>query len=263
MTKHYFAVCAYRESPYLEACLSSLKMQKGRCNVIVCTSTPNEHIMGLCVKYGFPLYVREGEPSLRDDWNFAAETAEALGASLLTIAHQDDRYAPEYSERVTKYFEFGAINMVVTRCDNIDEHGRKFTGKAERVKRFLRWPLSVWALSSTMWGKMHALKYGNAIPCPGVTYNLDLLELPIFDNDYRFVIDWEAFRKIAELPGQIVACEEPLVEIRLHKDSETVNTMNNDLRYKEELEMFKSFHSEGVAKFIARFYKGAGKNYGR
>lgn len=36
---HTFAVCAYRESPYLDECVESLLAQTVRTNVIVATST--------------------------------------------------------------------------------------------------------------------------------------------------------------------------------------------------------------------------------
>ena len=51
---HSFAVCAYGESPYLEACLRSLKAQtvKEGTEILICTSTPNSHISRLAEKYG-------------------------------------------------------------------------------------------------------------------------------------------------------------------------------------------------------------------
>ena len=42
MDKHTFAVCAYKESPYLEACIQSLLDQTVRTDIIVATSTPNK-----------------------------------------------------------------------------------------------------------------------------------------------------------------------------------------------------------------------------
>ena len=43
-TDHTFAVCAYKESPYLESCIKSLISQTVKSNIIVCTSTPCEFI---------------------------------------------------------------------------------------------------------------------------------------------------------------------------------------------------------------------------
>lgn len=49
-TDHTFAVCAYKESPYLESCIKSLVNQKVKSNIIVCTSTPCEFIENMTKK---------------------------------------------------------------------------------------------------------------------------------------------------------------------------------------------------------------------
>lgn len=41
---HTFAVCAYKESPYLEECLASLVRQTVSSNRIIVTSTDNDYI---------------------------------------------------------------------------------------------------------------------------------------------------------------------------------------------------------------------------
>ena len=51
MKKHTFAICAYKESKYLEACIQSLKKQTVKTNIILVTSTPNQYIEDLCKKY--------------------------------------------------------------------------------------------------------------------------------------------------------------------------------------------------------------------
>lgn len=58
-TDHTFAVCAYKESPYLEECIRSLVEQTVKTNIAVYTSTPNAYIRGIAEKYGVPVYVNE------------------------------------------------------------------------------------------------------------------------------------------------------------------------------------------------------------
>ena len=94
---HTFAVCAYGESPYLEECVQSLLKQKIRTKIVIATSTPNTHINGIAEKYGIPVYVNYGEKGLAGDWNFAYSCAST---PLVTLAHQDDRYYPNYTEDV-------------------------------------------------------------------------------------------------------------------------------------------------------------------
>ena len=41
---HTFAICAYKESAYLEKCIKSLKNQTIKSNIILVTSTPNDFL---------------------------------------------------------------------------------------------------------------------------------------------------------------------------------------------------------------------------
>ena len=51
---HTFAICAYKESPYLEECIKSVLNQKIKSKCVVCTSTPNHYIEKISkdVKFG-------------------------------------------------------------------------------------------------------------------------------------------------------------------------------------------------------------------
>lgn len=63
--KHVFAICAYKDSPYLEQCIRSLKAQTVPSHIIICTSTPSSYIDRLAWKYGLQVYVRQGESNIR------------------------------------------------------------------------------------------------------------------------------------------------------------------------------------------------------
>ena len=43
MNDHTFAICAYKESPYLEECIKSLKNQTIKSNILIATSTPKRN----------------------------------------------------------------------------------------------------------------------------------------------------------------------------------------------------------------------------
>ena len=90
---HTFAICAYKESPYLRECIESLKKQTVATNLIMATSTENDYIRNLAEEYQIPLYVNDGPGGIAGDWNFAYHCAKT---KLVTLAHQDDRYQPEY-----------------------------------------------------------------------------------------------------------------------------------------------------------------------
>ena len=65
---HTFAVCAYKESPYLEKCIESLLSQTVKSNIMIATSTPNNYISSIAEKYELPLIVNPGEGGITQDW---------------------------------------------------------------------------------------------------------------------------------------------------------------------------------------------------
>ena len=91
---HTFVVCAYGESPYLSDCISSLMNQKQASRIFISTSTPNKHIEQIASSYNLPVFINNGRPGIGHDWNCAISHAQT---PLVTIAHQDDLYSPNYS----------------------------------------------------------------------------------------------------------------------------------------------------------------------
>ena len=57
---HTFAICAYKESAYLEKCIKSLKNQTIKSNIILVTSTPNDFLEEISKKYNLPYYINKG-----------------------------------------------------------------------------------------------------------------------------------------------------------------------------------------------------------
>ena len=87
--KHTFVICAYKDSPYLEDCIRSLKAQEIKSELILTTSTPSEYIEKLANKYDIEFIVNKDGGNIGKDWNFAYKLAKT---DLVTIAHQDDIY---------------------------------------------------------------------------------------------------------------------------------------------------------------------------
>lgn len=98
---HTFAICAYKYSPYLEKCIKSVLTQEEKSNVIIATSTPNEHIKKLSEKYNIELFINDSEPNIAGDWNYAYGKAKT---KLVTITHQDDIYDKNYLTCVLNAF---------------------------------------------------------------------------------------------------------------------------------------------------------------
>ena len=263
MIKHCFAISAYGESPYLETCIRALKAQSVSTDIIVCTSTPNELIKSLAADYELPLYIRDGASSLKDDWNFAAGTAHNIrGAELITIAHQDDVYHREYASRLLQAAaKYPDMSLFCTRYRTIDKDGKELFTKAESVKRILRLPLRLRALSGTKLIKRLPLMFGNGIGCPTCTYNVSLTGLPLFNNDYHFVIDWETLLKLTARPGRFICEETVLLDYRVHDGAETKKNIEDHNREHEEAAVYSMIWPKPIVKLLMHFYQKAYKDY--
>lgn len=255
--KHVFAVAAYGESPYLDKLLHSLKQQSVPSRIILCTSTPNAYITSLSAKYRIPVYVRHGAHGLKEDWNFAYEQGAKL-APLVTIAHQDDLYFPDYTKALLYAFsQYPDMSVFCCRYDTIDAAGNTIEGKSEQVKRYLRILLRDHAHADRSFVKLSALRYGNGIGCPTCTYQTRLCGFPLFQNDYKFVIDWDTLIRLARLPGRFICIEKPLMAYRVHSGAETAAQIENHNREKEETEMFEKLHGKCLSKILMHFYRKA------
>ena len=98
---HTFAICAYKESQYLEECIKSVISQRDCSEIILATSTPNDFIRRLCDKYDIQMYINEGETGITQDWMFAISCART---PFVTVAHQDDVYFENYAKTVVEAY---------------------------------------------------------------------------------------------------------------------------------------------------------------
>ena len=257
--KHVFAICAYKDSPYLESCIRSLVGQRTKSPVILCTSTPSPYINGLAGRYGIPVFVRDGASNMRDDWNFAYHMADG---ELVTIAHQDDVYHKDYvTELLRAYRRYPDMTMF-TSDYVIVKNGALITGdKMLLVKRLLRLPLRFPALNDRVWVKKLPLMFGNSICCPASTYRKDRLGEPLFLENYKFALDWANLLALAERDGRFICVERPLLYYRVHDGATTKQCIVNNDRAREEEEMFRRFWPEAVVKLLMIPYRTAYDEY--
>ena len=257
--EHVFAIPAYKDSPYLERCIRSLKAQSVPTHIILCTSTPSPFLEDMAKKYGLPYHVREGESSIREDWNFAYSKADGR---FVTIAHQDDIYHKDYVLNLLKAGK-RYRDMTVFTTDYVIVKGEKLiTGdKMLWVKRLLRLPLRFPGLCDRTWVKMAPLLLGNPICCPATTYNKALLGAPLVDSPYRFALDWDNMVRLAREEGRFICCERPLLYYRVHDGAATKACMEDNSRAREEREMFSRFWPEPVVRLLMKGYQSAYDEY--
>ena len=145
MMSHTFAICAYKDSPYLDACIHSLKRQSVKSKIILCTSTPSPFLEAMAKIHDIPLYVRDGKSDIQDDWNFACEKADTR---LVTIAHQDDCYHRDYAAWVQRCWErYPDTTVFTTDCAILKGEELQRPGMIQFIKMLLRLPLRLHGLA--------------------------------------------------------------------------------------------------------------------
>lgn len=259
MISHTFAVCAYKDSPYLETCIRSLKRQSVPTNIILCTSTPSDYIRDMAGRFELPLFVREGESDIQDDWNFACEKAKTR---LVTIAHQDDCYHKDYVKYVQDcWARYPDTTVFTTDCAILKNGEFQKPGLVQFVKSVLRLPLRLHGLADRSWLKKSALIFGNPIICPSCTYDKNALGEPLFDSPFKFALDWDTMWKFAQRPGRFICVERPLIHYRIHEAATTKACIEDQRRSRDEIAMFEKIWPKPVVKVLMVFYRKAYSAY--
>lgn len=257
VNNHTFAVCAYKQSPHLEACISSLVNQSVGSNILIATSTPNSFIQDIAKKNKIPYYVRDGKSGITQDWNFAYECAKTeYNSEFITIAHQDDIYEKEYVETLQKMMKCEKKPLIFF-CDYYEIRDQKKVEKNRLliIKRLMLFPLRFQIFQKSRWIRRRILSFGSPICCPSVAFAVKNLPPVIFQNHFRACEDWEAWEKLSRIKGAFVYSTQRLVGHRIHEDSETSAAIGDHIRTQEELEMFCKFWPRGIAKFLGGKYE--------
>ncbi len=255
---HTFVICAYKESAYLEQCIQSLKEQSVQSNVIMVTSTPNQYLENMSEKYQISLYVNKGEGGITQDWNFALSVADTKYA---TIAHQDDIYEPEYTEKMVARLE-KCRHPLIAFCDyqelrnGIKAHDTPML----KIKRMMMLPLRLSFLENNRFVRRRMLSLGDPICCPSVTFCMENVEKPVFQHGFRSCEDWEAWEKLSREKGAFSYVSEPLMCHRIHEESATTAILADHARVEENYQMYCKFWPKWIAAILNRQYTRSEKS---
>ena len=251
---HTFVVPAYGDSPFLEACIRSLKAQTRPSSILVCTSTPSPFIEETAAGAGVRVIVNPLRSSMSDDWTFAYRAAES---AYVTLAHQDDEYLPDYSHALLDAMQRNS-DATLAFCDYAERIGECV--RAHRVnlwmkRAMLRGMFGFSTIGRSTFRKRMGLSLGCPICCPSVMFHRRRLGDLSFDPHYRFVPDWDAWLRLASGDGAFVYVRKRLLLHRLHPQSETSHLTASPRRAEEELEMLSRFWPRPVARLIALPYR--------
>lgn len=249
--RHVYAVPAYGRSPHLEACLDSLRAQGDP--VVVSTSTPFEGIETMLAERGARVSTHGPNRGIGADWNAAYEAADG---DLVTIAHQDDIYAPGHSAAVVAAFQASPEAVLAfTDYRELDEDGVRPRNRTLWVKEVQRELAFIGSGSAeTVWRKRMLLRFGNPVACPAVTFNKARVPDFRFRTDMRTNMDWDAWLALAAREGAFLYVRKPLVLHRIHAGSETTACIGDGARAREDEAMFLQLWPRPVARLLARLY---------
>lgn len=249
---HTFAICAYKESPYLEKCIESLLNQNVKSQVILCTSTPNKYIKDIVNKHNIPYYINNKQLGIGGDWNFAYSKATT---QLVTIAHQDDIYFPKYAELIIEEAKKSKRPIILyTAYKELRNEQMVKNNRLLIIKNILNSPLKFKILQSKKYVRKFILAFGNSICCPAVTLNKMIIGKNPFDIKLKNSLDWEAWLRFAKHKGEYIYINEHLMAHRISEISETTNTIASGVRAKEDYEIFRKIWPAFIAKIIMKFY---------
>ena len=252
MERHTFAICAYKESPFLEECICSLKNQTQQSLIIMITSTPNEHIKNLVERYNIPLYVNTGESGITQDWNFAYSMTNT---ELVTIAHQDDVYLPDYTKEIYRVISSVKHPLIAfTNYGELREGQPVLNNSLLRIKRFALWLLRFPVFQNSRFIRRRILSLGNMICCPAVTFVKNNLPEQVFKHNFRSNEDWEAWEALSRNKGAFAYSPKIEMYHRIHGGSETSAILGDHARSKEDYEMFCKLWPAPVARLITKIY---------
>jgi hypothetical protein len=261
MEEHTFVIPVYMDSPYLEQCIQSLLDQTIKSRIIITTSAPTLFTENMAAAYKLPYFINyTGREGIAADWNFALTSG---GAKLVTIAHQDDIYEPDFTEKVTTQIKAGDKKTLLLSFTGYTEIVNGKTRKLSLnaiVKKVLLLPFLFKKNIKSKFFKKLILISGNPICCPSVTLNMRVLENFKFSGDYNYVLDWYAWYELAQLTGSFTFINEKLIRHRIHPGSETSHQLKTGLRKMEEMRLFELIWGKRLAKIISYFYLAGHKN---
>lgn len=249
-TDHTFVICAYKSGDELERCVKSLKQQTIKTKIIISTSTPNEVMEKVAKKYRVELRINKEKSNHIKDFIFAYNQADT---KYVTLCHQDDIYYPNYAEETIKHMS--KYNDSLISFSNYYENRDGKLCKNNMllfIKKLMNFPIKIFKKSKRV--RLFILSLGNPICCPSVTYNKELISVPLIDKNYVSDLDWISYIEFAKMKGRFIYISKPLVERCIHQNSLTTEVIKNNVKSKEDYKIFRLFWPEFIAKLLLKLY---------
>ena len=254
---HTFVILAYQESPYLEKCIKSVMNQTYPSQVIIATTTKNSYISTLSQKHHIKI-IEGKHTNIGGDFDFAVHSADT---PLVTIAHQDDIYEKNYSQKIIDtYQEHPKSSIIFTDYYEIRNNKRTNSNFNLKIKRLLLTPIRIKKTLNTQHAKRLLLRFGNSICCPAVTFVIKNCPKEIFTSHFECDCDWHAWEKLSKRRGAFTFIPELLMGHRISEKSTTSDIIKRGIRTKEDYEIFCRFWPKIIAKPLTKLYQKSEKS---
>lgn len=253
-TLHTFVISAWQESPFIEDALKSLLNQNYKSEIIVATSSPNDFLKGLCEKYSVKYVINPDAymAGAQINWSFAYAQART---KYVTLAHQDDIYLPDYSEKMVAAAEHHPdVLIAFSRCANLRNGKRKYFDLLLLIKDVFLIPYYLKHAIYSAKIRLAVLMLGNPICCPTVMFNKELIGPFYFDQNIVLNFDWDAWLRLCRKRGAFLFCSKTIALHRIHSESGTTVAYNDGSRQKDDFEFFCRFWPKPVAKILTKIY---------
>ena len=253
-----FVVCAYGDNHNIPETIKSLLVQTQKDHIIISTSTPSDYLKEIAERFDIRLYINPERKGPGADWNFGYANTKT---QLVTIAHQDDIYEPEYLTQIIQAMN-DANEPVIAFTDyyELREGNKVITNRILEVKRKMNCVFINHNMRKSHFWKRRILSIGNSICCPSVTYNKKLCGSAPFDTHFINSCDYQTYVDLIEISGSFVYIPKMLVGHRISKNSATTRNLNNNIRQNEDLKIFEEFWPAFIAHRIYKLYSSSEKS---
>lgn len=253
-------ICAYKKCKYLEQCIRSVVNQTDRPNILISTSTPNDHINTLARKYGIEVRVNSNGGQV-NDYNFAMHQPDT---GLVMLMHQDELIRKDFVKKVIHELNL-AIKPIIAFTNYIEMHNNAVDKKPSaivKIKRIMLIPMLIKPLMRSGHMKRTIQLLGNPITHPTVVCVMKEMPEELFRDNYIASMDWDLWERLSKQKGSFVYVSDVLLCHRMNSDNQTsILFKASNARYNEESEIFSRFWPKWIVRIIMHFYSKTQKYY--
>ena len=123
------------------------------------------------------------------------------------------------------------------------------------IKKIMLIPFLARFTWNSIFVRRRILSIGNAICCPSVTYVRPELPSEPFEPGTRADLDWDAWERFSKKQGAFCYVRKQVMGHRVHEESETTSVIGDGGgRTTEDLDMYRRFWPEPIARFLVKLY---------